>query len=187
MGKIEKNEDEKKDKMKNIKKNLENIKIEKITNDEKIKKDEIEIEEKKKLVQMKESVNAKKQKKEKKLQSDQSFANQSRALNAMRRRYVAQIKNICIAAPFDANQSLLAFKKEILSKIKNHAKLKKEKNLSKRIKFIKLKTPTFPMLIDCNPKDKLVEIATRKDIIVFHTESDDEEKEEAYFVDKFDD
>merc|ERR1712228_1163073 len=96
--KIEKNEDVKKDKMKNIKKNLENIKIEKIANDEKIKKDEIEIEEKKKLVQMKESVdtkkekkksvNAKKQKKEKKLQSDQSFANQSRALNAMRRRYV---------------------------------------------------------------------------------------------------
>merc|ERR1712228_401629 len=61
--KIEKNEDEKKDKMKNIKKNLENIKIEKIANDEKIKKDEIEIEEKKKLVQMKESVDTKKEKK----------------------------------------------------------------------------------------------------------------------------
>merc|ERR1712228_428547 len=55
--------DVKKDKMKNIKKNLENIKIEKIANDEKIKKDEIEIEEKKKLVQMKESVDTKKKKK----------------------------------------------------------------------------------------------------------------------------
>merc|ERR1712107_871008 len=101
----------------------------------------------------------------------------------------AKVKNMCMAAPFDSNATLFAFQKEIVSKISNHAKLKKQKNLSKRIKYIKLKTPAFPMLIDCNPKDKLCEIATRKDVIVFHTESDDEEKHQAngYYVDQFDD
>eukprot|EP01083_Nonionella_stella_P078224 213937_1 len=94
--------------------------------------------------------------------------------NAIRRRFIARIKNVCIAAPFDPNQTLLAFKKEILSRVGSHAKLKRDKNLRKRIKYIKLQTPNFAMLIDCNAKDKLCEIATRKDVIVLHTQSDDE-------------
>jgi len=105
--------------------------------------------------------------------------------NMLRKRFVAKIKNVCIAVPFDANESLLSFKKEIIQRMQNHNKLKKQKNLSKRIKFIKLKTPNFTTLIDCDPKDKLCDIATRKDMIVFHTESDDEEEENTYSVEQY--
>jgi len=138
---------------------------------------------------MKKIKNKKESKADEKSKLELTDANNIRTpAKRMRTRYVAQIKDIFIAAPFDSNETLSAFKREIVSKIGSHKKLKKQKNLSKRIKFIKLKTPTFPMLIDCNPKNKLCEIATRKDVIVFHTESDDEDGQEgnAYFVDKLD-
>ena len=37
------------------------------------------------------------------------------------------------------------------------------------------------MLIDCEPKDRLCDIATSKDLIVFHTDSDDELEDATYY------
>ena len=135
-------------KQKKLKKENEKTSAEKIQ----IEQSEVEGIRKKETKKIQSPKKQKKQqsKKDQNLQTETAFGYQSqaRSLNMMRKRYVAKIKNILMAAPFDPNQSLLAFKKEIMSKIPNHAKLKKQKNLSKRIKFIKLKTPTFPMLID---------------------------------------
>ena len=101
--------------------------------------------------------------------------------NVRRTRYIARVKNVCIAAPYDSRQSLLSFKQEIISRIPMHSKLKTEKNLNRRIKYIKIQTPHFPMLIDCDPNDRLCDIATTQDLIILHTESDDELEEATYY------
>eukprot|EP01083_Nonionella_stella_P195192 719248_1 len=94
-----------------------------------------------------------------------------------RKRYIAKIKNVCMAIPFDPNESLLSFQKEVVIRANTHRKLKNEAKLSNRIQFIKLATPHFPQLIDCYGHDSLCEIATESDILIFDTISDDEKNE----------
>lgn len=65
-----------------------------------------------------------------------------------KKRYVARIKNVCLAIPFDPNQTLLQFQKEAIMRASSHRKLKKQSKLSNRIQYIKLATPHFPQLVD---------------------------------------
>ena len=65
-----------------------------------------------------------------------------------RRRYIARIKNVCIAIPFDPNETLAHFQTAVLRRASNHRKLRHDLNLSERIEFIKLRSPHFPDLVD---------------------------------------
>ena len=65
-----------------------------------------------------------------------------------KKRYVAKIKKVCIAIPFDPHETLLSFQKEAIIRASSHRKLQSESKLSNRIQFIKLATPHFPQLVD---------------------------------------
>lgn len=68
--------------------------------------------------------------------------------SSFKKRYVARLKNICMAIPFDPNQTLLSFQNEVILRASTHRKLQNESKLSKRIQYIKLATPHFPQLVD---------------------------------------
>ena len=99
---------------------------------------------------------------------------QHHSLQSSRRRYIARIKNVCIAIPFDPNETLAQFQSAVLRRASNHRKLRHDDKLSERIEFIKLRSPHFPDLIDIDPLDALCSIATDCDVIEFQTASDDE-------------
>ena len=65
-----------------------------------------------------------------------------------RKRYVARIKNVCIAIPFNPNETLLSFQKEAISRASTHRKLRNELKLSSRLQYIKLATPHYSQLVD---------------------------------------
>merc|ERR1712228_432008 len=98
--------------------------------------------------------------------------------NQPRKRYVARIKNVCIAIPFNPNETLSSFQKEAILRASSHRKLRNELKLSSRLQYIKLSTPHYSQLVDCSPQDALCEIAGEEDMIIFQTQSDDENESE---------
>merc|ERR1712228_1006570 len=98
--------------------------------------------------------------------------------NQPRKRYVARIKNVCIAIPFNPNETLSSFQKEAILRASSHRKLRNELKLSSRLQYIKLSTPHYSQLVDCSPQDALCEIAGEEDMIIFQTQSDDENETE---------
>ena len=64
------------------------------------------------------------------------------------RRFVAKVKNVCLAIPFNGNLSFDEFEKEVKQRIARHRKLKNINNLAERISYIKIQTPHFKELID---------------------------------------
>eukprot|EP01083_Nonionella_stella_P025341 69787_1 len=114
--------------------------------------------------------------------SSKSALNSNNDETPARKRYVARVKNVCMAIPFNPNETLLSFQKEAILRASSHRKLKKENKLSNRIQFIKLATPHFPQLVDCYGKDMLCEIAGEEDILVFQTASDDEKEDHMYLT-----
>jgi len=93
---------------------------------------------------------------------------------ATKQRFIIQVKDVCIAIPFEENENLLSLQNEAVKRISTHRKLQQYKDLPNKIKYIKLKTPQFDRLIECDVNDRLDEIATINDIIVLETQSDDE-------------
>ena len=78
----------------------------------------------------------------------QSSDNNNNNNNNVRKRYVARIKNVCLAIPFNPRETLSSFQKEVLLRASSHRKLTKESKLSNRIQYIKLLTPNFPQLVE---------------------------------------
>ena len=115
-------------------------------------------------------------------------------------RFIVEIKSKLLAVPFDPTENLDSLRGEVCGRIKRHKKLKKKNKLSGRLRFIKLKVPHYPMLIEvwcfslsamsvsnvgleyiqCDAQDAVGEIVTAKDIIVLHTVSDDETADKCY-------
>ena len=54
------------------------------------------------------------------------------ATRSKRQRYVAKIKNVCLAIPFDGDRTLAEFENEVAIRITKHRKLKNDINLNKQ-------------------------------------------------------
>ena len=65
-----------------------------------------------------------------------------------RQRYVAKIKTVCLAIPFDGESTLDEFTEAVKDRISRHRKLKNDSKLRDRIQYIKIQTPHYGELVD---------------------------------------